>query len=79
MFWAGISYTIFRTAILLHLYILFEEESHAAEKRKDEIPHAHTSADAAEYYMSQVKNFDKSRKYSDEEIAYYRITKNPRY
>ena len=28
---------------------------------KDEIPHAHPSADAAEYYMSQVKNFDKSR------------------
>ena len=40
---------------------------------KDEIPHAHPSADAAEYYMSQVKNFDKSRKYSDEEIAMVKV------
>lgn len=40
---------------------------------KDEIPHAHPSADAAEFYMKNIIGNNNSRKYSDSDIAIVKV------
>lgn len=40
---------------------------------KDAIPHAHPSADAAEFYLSKVLDKDGNRKYTDSQIAMVKV------
>ena len=40
---------------------------------KDEIPHAHPSADAAEYYMKNLNGSNNTKKYSDSDIAIVKV------